>query len=98
MSLLPRWMTSVPVVFCDHGAVDCASRSGLCPEKSPDSWKRVLRVLRLGWFEASFATAVGAHLPGSRRTASATVESADSKAQTDSASAKDAPAKKAPEG
>ena len=42
----------------------------------------------------------GAHLPGSRRVASATAESADSKAQADSASVKDAPVntpvKKAP--
>ena len=37
------------------------------------------------------AAVAGAHLPGSRRVASATAESADSKAQADSGSAKDAP-------
>ena len=46
------------------------------------------------------AAVAGAHLPGSRRVASATAESADSKAQADSASVKDAPVntpvKKAP--
>lgn len=49
--------------------------------------------------DASAAVA-GAHLPGSRRVASATAESADSKAQADNGSAKDAPVnapvKKAP--
>ena len=49
---------------------------------------------------ADASAAAGAHLPGSRRVASATAESADSKAQADSGSVKDAPvstpAKKAP--
>lgn len=46
---------------------------------------------------AASATAVaGAHLPGSRRVASATAESADSKVQADSASTKNAPVTKAP--
>ena len=50
--------------------------------------------------DASATAAAGAHLPGSRRIALATAESADSKAQADSGSVKDAPvstpAKKAP--
>ena len=50
--------------------------------------------------DASATAAAGAHLPGSRRIASATAESADSKAQADSGSVKDAPVntlvKKAP--
>ena len=50
--------------------------------------------------DASVTAAAGAHLPGSRRIALATAESADSKAQADSGSVKDAPvstpAKKAP--
>lgn len=50
--------------------------------------------------DASATAVAGAHLPGSRRVASATAESADSKAQADSASVKDAPVntpvKKAP--
>ncbi len=50
--------------------------------------------------DASATVAAGAHLPGSRRIASATAESADSKAQADSGSVKDAPVntlvKKAP--
>ena len=46
---------------------------------------------------AASATAVaGAHLSGSRRVASATAESADSKVQADSASTKNAPVTKAP--
>lgn len=75
---------------------------GFAPEKSlSDSLEASSSgTSTAGSSEASSATVVGAHLPGSRRTASATVESADSKAQTDSASAKDAPvstpAKKAP--
>ena len=50
--------------------------------------------------DASATAVAGAHLPGSRRVASATAESADSKAQADSTSMKDAPVntpvKKAP--
>lgn len=50
--------------------------------------------------DASATAVAGAHLPGSRRVASATAESADSKAQADSVSVKDAPVntpvKKAP--
>ena len=52
--------------------------------------------LEAGSSAASATAMAGAHLPGSRRVASATAESADSKVQADSASTKNAPVTKAP--
>lgn len=66
-------------------------------ESLPDSLEASSSGTSAAGSSAASATAVaGAHLSGSRRVASATAESADSKVQADSASTKNAPVTKAP--
>ena len=95
MSSLRRWTISVQVAFRRP------RRCRLCPPAQGFAAKEPLPGSLVAGSEAkdSADTSVavaGAHLPGSRRVASATAESADSKAQAESVSVKDAPAKKAP--
>ncbi len=77
-----RWMTSVPVVFLrDHGAVDCASRSGLRSEKSLDSLEASSRVLRpAGSSRQALPLVVGASSARFSQDRHQPLESADLKA------------------